>query len=579
MKKMNHPLRSRLTALLLTLVCVLSLLPVPALAAGPSTIRLEKFGYQGVSYQSAKLGNCLIHQMYYGFDGKTTIGFCGTKGASMNDNYRGQTWGNPVSITDPTVRMMMAYYYSHSLGIFTDVAIAAGVNDVWNSGYTWYMNAWVQAIIWRYKQGSMSDPVAACAEELMYVYNSLEGTRFTSIDQAKEGNNSFRDRAQYIFDLGAQGAWGDCTAYEYTYTGSASGNVQKIIIGKLEEVTSEEYSLVVKKVDSTNVNKVLAGAKFHIESANKSFSKDVTTGADGTATLEHLNAGTYLITEVTSPEGYKIDNAGPLYVVLPSNGNNTVTATFKDTPEITGEGSIRKVDADNPTKGLAGAIIKITGVDNSFSGTFMTHEDGYIGKFPWDTLPIGSYVAEEVTPPEGYTKSSDPSKVRQTFYWDGKSDVSLVFENDSKVKVRLLKLDDSNNPLPGCVFNIIKDGQIIATEATKEDGSITVTDVTEGMYAFVEVSAPAPYARLTEPVIAHVDQATINGGGTITVTAADKKLPNLTILKRDAKTGDVIPNTNFEIRGIHYGYHNDVTTGPDGKAVLTGIPSVIWILV
>ena len=30
-----------------------------------------------------------------------------------------------------------------------------------------------------------------------------------------------------------------------------------------------------------------------------------------------------------------------------------------------------------------------------------------------------------------------------------------------------------------------------------------VTDVTEGMYAFVEVSAPAPYAALTEPVIAH----------------------------------------------------------------------------
>ena len=92
------------------------------------------------------------------------------------------------------------------------------------------------------------------------------------------------------------------------------------------------------------------------------------------------------------------------------------------------------------------------------------------------------------------------------------------------------------------------------------------------MYAFVEVSAPAPYSKLTEPVFAHVDQATINGGGTVTVTASDKKLPNLTILKRDAKTGDVIPNTNFEIKGIHYGFHTDVTTGADGTATLTGIP-------
>ena len=153
-----------------------------------------------------------------------------------------------------------------------------------------------------------------------------------------------------------------------------------------------------------------------------------------------------------------------------------------------------------------------------------------------------------------------------------KTDIALVFENDAKVKVRLIKKDDSDNPLPGAVFNIVKDGQIIGTEATKADGSITVTDVTEGMYAFVEVSVPAPWATLTEPVIAHVDQATINGGGTVTVTASDKRLPSLTILKRDAQTGDVIPNTHFEIRGIHYGYHNDVTTGPDGRATLTAIP-------
>ncbi len=150
--------------------------------------------------------------------------------------------------------------------------------------------------------------------------------------------------------------------------------------------------------------------------------------------------------------------------------------------------------------------------------------------------------------------------------------MSLIFENDAKVKVKLIKLDDSNNPLPGAVFNILRDGQIVGTEATKEDGSITVTDVEEGMYAFVEVSAPSPWAKLDEPVFAHIDQATINGGGTVTVTAADKRLPNLTILKRDAQTGDVVANAHFEIRGIHYGFHDDVTTGPDGKAVLTGIP-------
>ncbi len=577
MNEKHHSLRTRLTALLLALICVLGLFPTTAFAAG-DTITLKEFGHSGVAYESAALGRCTLHEMTFKNGNQTTTGFCGTKGGDMGNSLQGQTWGNKRSISDPTVETMMAYYYAHSTGVFTDEAIALGVNDVWNAGYRWYMNAWVQACIWRCQQGSMSDPVAACAEELMAVYNSLEGTHYTSIDQ-KQGETSFRDRTQYILDLGSQGVWGKCAVYEYTFTGAGSsshpaGSVQKIILGDLtvEHIEQEEYVLIVKKVDATNPSKGLPGAGFHVESTNGSYSKDVITGPDGTYRISGLSAATYAVTETVAPEGYQIDSATPQYVTLPSNGNNTVTVTFRDSTTITGEGSIRKVDADNPSRGLAGAVIKITGVDNSFVGTYVTGEGGYLTDVPWDTMPIGSYEAEEVTPPEGFTKSPDPNKVKQTFVWDGKSDVSLVFENDSKVKVRLIKLDDSNNPLPGAVFNIVKDGQIVGTEATSEDGSITVTDVTEGMYAFVEVSAPAPYAKLTEPVIAHVDQATINGGGTVTVSAADKKLPNLTILKRDSQTGDVIPNTHFEIRGIHYGFHTDVTTGPDGTATLTGIP-------
>ncbi|WP_300756218.1 SpaA isopeptide-forming pilin-related protein, partial [uncultured Oscillibacter sp.] len=576
MERTRHHLRTRLTALLLALACVLGLFPTTAFAAA-DTIKLKEFGMSGVAYQSAALGRCTLHQMYYENGSATTVGFCGTKGGGMGNSLKGQTWGNKTEISDSTVKLMMAYYYAHSTGVFTDEAHALGVDDVWGPEYTWYMNAWVQACIWRYQQGSISDPVTACAEEFMAVYNSLKGTHYTSIDDELDGR-SFRDRTQFILD-GGTALWGDCKVYQYNFTGAGSSthpasSVQKVILGELTPTTTthEDYSLIVKKVDATNPSKGLAGAEFHIQSENGSFSKDVVTGADGTYKQDQLDPGTYAVTETKAPEGYEIDNAGPQYVVLPGNGNNTVTVTFMDSPPSSGEGSIRKVDADNPSKGLAGAVIKITGVDNSFTGTYVTGEGGYLTDVPWDSMPTGSYVAEEMTPPEGYTKSTDQSKVKQTFVWDGKTDVSLVFENDSKVKVQLLKKDDSGNPLPGAVFNILKDGQIVGTEETKADGSITVTDVTEGMYAFVEVSAPAPYSKLDAPVFAHVDQAAINGGGTVTVTAADKKLPNLTILKRDAQTGEVIPNTNFEIKGIHYGFHDDITTGPDGKAVLTGIP-------
>ena len=574
MKKFHFP-RTRLIAALLALVCVLGLLPGTALAATPDTIKMDDCTHNGVKYESPALGTCHLHQMHFGLNGKSTMGFCAEKGKGMGWSLEGHTWGSPKPVNDPTVKTMMAYFYAHSTGVFTDQAKALGVDDVWDSNYAWTMNSWTQAIVWRYKAGLLSDPVVACAEELLCVYNNLEHTNYSSIDETMDGR-SFRDRAQYILDLGAQGVWGDCEVYEYAYTGPGSSyhpsnDVQAVMVGELN-VTREKYSLTVKKVDSTNPNKTLPGAQFLVASENGAYSKEVVTGSDGTVTVPNLEAGTYAVTELEAPEGYEIDNPGPQYVVLPSGSDKTVTVTFTDTPEITGEGSIRKVDADDPTKGLAGAVIKITGVDNDFTGTYVTGAGGYLTDVPWKDMPLGSYTAEEVTPPEGYTKSPDVNKTKQTFVWDGKTDVALVFENDAKVKVRLIKKDDSDNPLPGAVFNIVKDGQIIGTEATKADGSITVTDVTEGMYAFVEVSVPAPWATLTEPVIAHVDQATVNGGGTVTVTASDKRLPSLTILKRDAQTGDVIPNTHFEIRGIHYGYHNDVTTGPDGRAVLSNIP-------
>ena len=567
---------TRMTALLLVLVCMLGLLPTAALAAdAPSSIKLEDCTHNGVHYESPSLGTCWLHQMTFDYNKKSTIGFCAEHGKGMGWSLEGQTWGNPKPITDPTVQTMMAYYYAHTTGVFTDRARALGVDEVWDSDYSWTMNAWVQAIVWRYKAGTLSDPAAACAEELLYVYNNLEHTSYSSIDDLLDGT-SFRDRAQYILDLGDQGVWGECTVHEYAYTGSSTSShqakdVQAIMIGDLD-VTREKYDLTVKKVDATNPNKGLPGARFIVRSENGTYEKEVVTGSDGTYTLSGLDASTYSVVELEAPEGYEIDNAGPQYVALPNGGSNTVTVTFLDSPEITSEGSIRKVDVDDPARGLEGAVIRIDGVDNSFTGTYTTGAGGYLEDVPWDALPIGSFTATEVTPPEGYSLSPDPDKVKQEFYWDGKHDVSLIFENDARVKVKLVKYDDSGNPLPGAVFNIVRDGQIIGTEATQADGSITVPNVTEGMYAFVEVSAPAPFACLTDPVIVHVDQATVEGGGTITVEAADKKLPSLSILKRDEQTKEVIPGTVFEVRGIHSGYHTDVTTGEDGRVTLSHIP-------
>ena len=288
--------QKRLVCILLALICMLGLLPSTAFAAGPNTIVMEDCTHNGVYYESAALSTCWLHQMKFDYNGDTVMGFCADHGGGMGWSLEGHEWNNPREITDPTVKTMLAYFYAHSRGIFTDQARALGVDEVWSSDYTWTMNAWVQAVVWRYQENLFSDPVAACAEELLYVYNNLEHTNYTSIDDVVDGT-TLRDRAQYILDLGAQGVWGDCKVYEYDYAGPGSAqhpayDVQSIIIGDLT-VTRERYQMTVKKVDATNPNLALPGARFLVQNANGTFSQEVVTGSDGTVTLTNLEASTY----------------------------------------------------------------------------------------------------------------------------------------------------------------------------------------------------------------------------------------------------------------------------------------------
>ena len=92
---------TRMTALLLVLVCMLGLLPTAALAAdAPSSIKLEDCTHNGVHYESPSLGTCWLHQMTFDYNQKSTIGFCAEHGKGMGWSLEGQTWGNPKPITN-----------------------------------------------------------------------------------------------------------------------------------------------------------------------------------------------------------------------------------------------------------------------------------------------------------------------------------------------------------------------------------------------------------------------------------------------------------------------------------------------
>ena len=154
MKMKTHSVYIRMMSLLLAVLCIVGLFPASALAASPNTIKLEDCTYNGVHYDSPALGICYMHQMQFYFNGDSVLGFCSEKGKGMGWSLEGLECNSPKENNDSTVKIMMAYFYCHTKGIFTDRAQALGLDEVWGSDYTWTMNAWVQAVVWRYRRNS-----------------------------------------------------------------------------------------------------------------------------------------------------------------------------------------------------------------------------------------------------------------------------------------------------------------------------------------------------------------------------------------------------------------------------------------
>lgn len=594
---MSVKIHTRLLSLFLTAICVIGLIPTNAFAASsgstPSEITLKKSDYfldtdGSKTYNSPSFDMPLyLHIINMNVGGETKVGFCAEHGKQLGNTLIGKKWGNPEPVTNSFIKMMIGYYYCMTDTKYqTDAYKEKWGGELWTDpNLIRYHNAWIQALCWRaLGQGAAIPSDAegqkvAIAKELMYIANAKNGTSYSDIYTDKYGTTTFYQKGEKVLDN--TDCWPDVDVTLYHYIGGnatspdgkkhyTNENTQAIMVATPKgEPTIDDYQIVVKKVDSSNPTKGLSGATFSLTmvgSDDPSFPMTGVTGQDGTYTFKPLKAGTYQVTETEAPEGYQIDNPGPYAVTLPTNGQKTVTVTATDTPITLASGSIRKVDKDRPTMGLAGATIRITGIDNNFTYEGQTVEGGALTDVPWDTMPVGSYVAEEIGAPEGYILPSPHEK--KEFYWDKKNEVKLVFENDSKVKVQLLKKDESNNPLPGCLFTVIKNGQTLFSAVTDAAGTITVPNVTEGTYWFVEKDAPEGYVVNSEPVTAYVSAADIQGNKTVTVEATNHRKPGLEIVKIDSVTKEPVANCTFDIRSIDGTYHETLTTDGAGRIFL-----------
>ena len=239
----------------------------------------------------------------------------------------------------------------------------------------------------------------------------------------------------------------------------------------MRESTTERYK--IKKIDTAGNN--ISGVTFSVESTDGSFSTSVTTDSYGEAWFTSTAGdGWYTLTETGVPAGYEM-NASPVRVYLQAGVTGEVRlANSTAAPPPSGDLRIRKVDIDNPTRGLAGAVIKLTHPASGRTGTFTSGADGWC-VIPQDfveNMPSGVWLAEEITPPAGYRLNPDASVTKQTFVWDARTPVSLVFTNDSDVRIRFRKVDENGRGLANALIAVYKDGRPLLSDMTDAQGYV-----------------------------------------------------------------------------------------------------------
>lgn len=342
------------------------------------------------------------------------------------------------------------------------------------------------------------------------------------------------------------------------------------------------------------------------------------TDEHGYFETKKLPIGVYVVVETKAPKNYTI--AKPEMVEITDETVEYAEVEIIDC-EFKANLIVKKVDPAGNVIKVAGAGFKIYDVTNgqyfktnvveqneenvveaeseSIEKVFYTNEEGIM---ELDTLlPVGEYRLEEVVAPEGY-KLSDK---KLNFVVDDEADnfyvaedeeiyIPLDFKDEAQVGTfEIEKLGkhvkgfsedtgftyDDNTPLKGAEFEIYakgdikapydskvtlyKDGDLVDTITTKENGKATSKDLPLGTYTYKETKSPNGYFNEKKSgdftLKYDKDKEKVTADASV---VNEKQKVKLTIYKKDKDTEELLPGAVFGI------YNKKDIKDKDGEVIL-----------
>ncbi|HEY9292298.1 MAG TPA: SpaA isopeptide-forming pilin-related protein [Microlunatus sp.] len=352
-----------------------------------------------------------------------------------------------------------------------------------------------------------------------------------------------------------------------------------------------------------------------------------TTDDTGSCSVDDLGFGTYYWVETAAPTGYQLpaDQTSAMITIDADNAGSQITPIAFSDLQIPSQLTVLKQDAstEDPLDGAEFSLyldrdgdgqagVSDVAADPDDAPAVGTCTTGNAGRCSVDDLGFGTYYWVETAAPTGYQLPADQTSTMITIDADnaGSQLTPFVF-NDPQTRSELVVLKQdrtTSDPLSGAEFELYldrdgdgadgvtdaatdpDDAPAVGTCSTDDTGTCSVDDLGFGTYYWFEAAAPTGYLlpvdRTSSMIIVDAD----NAGTQITpITFTDRQvLSELTVLKRDATTGQTLAGAEFDLvlddgDGSYQQGADEVvdscTTGDDGECTIDDLAfgTYFWV--
>lgn len=340
-------------------------------------------------------------------------------------------------------------------------------------------------------------------------------------------------------------------------------------------LTSQTVGKIVLNKTSSMTGKVLSGAEYGLYAAEdiysgnvKMYSKNIKvasgkTNASGQITIDSLIPGKYYVKELTAAAGYLLDTNS--YSITVSAGK-TITKSVTDTPDIKGQVSIEKLIKDTSLN-LKDAEFTVYSWNNTSQkyekGRKLSYDDSkkrYLSEIlVYDETNKGKFKITETKNPVGFTGSWSMEIVLNEPGTEKTFSFKVENEEIAEKKIEIRKTDsETGMTLEDAEFVVyewdetsqsyLEEGKSLTYLAEEEKYVSEILEITEtnkGKFLVREEKCPEGY---TGEWSEEIDLGSGNTALQYTVQndPIPKKYGTVKLLKKDAVTGDLLPDAEFE---------------------------------